>query len=416
MIFLRRAEHLPIAIDFGHQGLKVLQLRESAGTLSVMAAAQAAVEVGGSLSGTERVAVAIPQLRRLFHEGGFSGRQIGVVLPREFVQVKTIRLPVLPENDLKSAIELEARDLFTLSPDKLSIRFIPAGEVKQGNDVKLEVIVLAVETRLIDHLLEQMNQLGLVVASLDFEPCAMYRGIERFVRRKEDENEVSVMVDIGAAQSQVVIGRGREVTFAKSIEIGSNKLSDCVARKLSLSLSEAASLRRRFASMDPSEKDPVRQTVIDATRNMMSDLAHEVSLCLRYYSVTFRGQRPGKVRLAGGEANDPTIRQAMVQSLTVPIEVYHPFAGIQTRGTMIDSLEGSLSEWGVAFGAALRHMKANVRRTADAEPRYGRRKGDAPVVEVVDLSAAIKTATVPDAPTATADHRRNGRHEEASHA
>jgi len=410
MIFLSRSEHLPIAIDLGHESVKVLQLQERGGALAVMAAAQQVMD-SGELAGSDRVAIAIPHLRRLIHEGGFRGKQVAAVLPREFVKVKTIRLPVLPESDLKSAIELETGDLFTLPPEQLSIRFIPAGEVKQGTEPRLEVIVLAVETRLIDHLLEQFNQLGMIVSSLDFEPCAMYRGIERFVRRKEDENEVSVMVDIGAAQSQVVIGRGRDVTFTKTIEIGSRKLSDCVGRKLSLSQSEAASLRRRFAALDPAEKDPVRQTVVDATRNMMSDLAHEVSLCLRYYSVTFRGQRPTKVRLLGGEANDPSLRQALTQSLTVPVEIYHPFGGIKTSGTIIDSREGSLSEWGVAFGAALRHVKNTVQRHTDPQQRFGRREGDASVVEVVDLSAAIKTAGVME----TTEPRRS-RTEEATHA
>jgi type IV pilus assembly protein PilM len=332
-------------------------------------------------------------------------------MPRELVQVKTIRLPSLPESEMRAAIETEARTLFTSAPENLSIRFIPAGEVRQGAEVRQEVIVLAVETAAIEQLLEQFSQAGLIVDSLDFEPSSMYRGIERFVRRKEDENEVSVLVDIGAGQSQVVIGRGRDVTFVKAIDIGGQKISDCVARKLGLSLSEAASLRRRFASTPSTEKDPVRQTVLDATRSMISDLAHEVSLCLRYYSVTFRGQRPSKLRLLGGEANDPTIRTAMSQSLAVPVEVYQPFHGITTAHTQIDTLEGSLGEWGVCFGAALRAVRNQVSRNAVANPAFGRRKSDAAVVEVVDLTTAIKTAGVME----TADPRRT-RNEEVSHA
>jgi hypothetical protein len=152
--------------------------------------------------------------------------------------------------------------------------------------------------------------------------------------------------------------------------------------------------------------------VLDATRSMISDLAHEVSLCLRYYSVTFRGQRPSKLRLLGGEANDPTIRTAMSQSLTVPIEVYHPFHGITTGQTLLDTLDGSLGEWGVCFGAALRGVRNQVTRNPAATPGFGRRKSDsAAVVEVVDLSTAIKSAGVLE----TSDARRT-RNEEVTHA
>ncbi len=398
MIFLRRHEHLPIAIDIGHDNLKLLQLQEHAGALSVVAAMQQTVE-SENLTGLDRTAVAMPLIKQIIQQSGFRSRRIVPVLPREFVQVKTLRLPPLPESEMKLAIENETRTLFSVPSEKLSIRFIPAGEVRQGTESRQEVIVLAVETRLIDNLLEQFNQIGLIVDALDFEPCALYRGIERFVRRKEDELEVSVLVDIGAEQSQVVIGRGRDVTFVKSIEIGSRKISECVSRKLSLSLSEAASLRRRFAAMDPNEKDPVRQTVSDATRSMIGDLVHEISLCLRYYSVTFRGQRPGKIRILGGEANDPSIIAALTQAMTVPVVVCQPFQGVVRTGTILDSPESTLSEWGVAFGASLRMAKNMLTRGSEAQSGpYGRRKSDASLVEVVDLSTEIKTAGVMEAP------------------
>ncbi len=397
MIFLRRAEHLPIGIDLGHQNLKMVQINQRAETLSVQAAAQRACETDG-LSGINRLGVLIPQVKRLIQTAGFRGKNVVAVLPRELVQIKTLRLPSLPESEMKLAIESETRDLFSVAAGQLAIRFIPAGEVRQGTETRHEVIVMAVETALIEQILEQFNHAGLIVDSLDFEPAAMYRGLERFVRRKEDENEVSVMVDIGAEQSQVVIGKGREVTFVKSIEIGSRKINDCVARKLSLDVTEAASLRRRFAAMESPDKDPVRQTVLDATRNMIGELAHEVSLCLRYYSVTFRGQRPAKLRLLGGEANDPAIRQAMTQSLAVPVQIYQPFQGIDIGQTSLATLDGSLSEWGVAFGAALRRISGSVHRSAEESQSFGRRKNDASVVEVVDLSAEIKTAGVMEAP------------------
>jgi type IV pilus assembly protein PilM len=414
MIFLRSANHLPIGVDLGFDSIKLLQLQQRGGGLAVRAVAQHFVPDAEKSTGEKRVAYAIGQLRELMRDSDFRGRQVVAVLPREYVQVKTIRLPVLPDVEMQSAIQLEARNLFTADPETLVTRFIPAGEVRQGTESRMEVIVLAVETRLINSLLDQYHAAGLVVDSLDFETCSVYRGIERFVRRKEDENEVNVLVDIGSRQSQVIIGRGRDITFTKSIDIGGRMLSECVSRKLSLSLDEACSLRRRIASLDPEDKDPVRQAVMDATRNALSDLAREVSLCLRYYSVTFRGQRPAKVRLLGGEARDPNLQQTMAASLTVPIELYHPCYGIESSAAAAIAPDEAMSEWSVAFGAALRRVKPNAVRRTDLATRSfgGRRRDDASVVEVVDLSAAIKTAGVHDAH----EPRPAKRAEEAAHA
>lgn len=410
MIFLRRAEHLPIGVDFGHEQLKLLQLREHNQNLSVHAAEYHPVD-SSAVTGVNRVESLIPQVKSIIQTRGFSGKHVVAVLPREWVQVKTIRIPQLAESDMESAIQTESRQLFAIPAEKLTVRFIPAGEVRQGAETRQEVIVLAVEVMLIENLLERFHQSGLIVDSLDFEAQAIYRGVERFVRRKEDENEINVLVDLGAYQSQVVIGRGRDVTFVKTIDIGGQKINECVAKKLNLTLEEAASLRRRFAVMSSTEKDSVRQTVQDATRGIINELVHEVSLCLRYYSVTFRGQRPGKVRLLGGQANDPSIQTAFSQSLAVPVELYHPFQGIDIQHTPIEPLEGALGEWGACFGAALKGVRNPVTRNTSGTTGFGRRKTDTGIVEVVDLSKVIQSSGATEAL-----NPRKPRNSEVSHA
>ncbi|HEY0009611.1 MAG TPA: pilus assembly protein PilM [Tepidisphaeraceae bacterium] len=384
MIFLRRSKHLPIGVDLGSGGVKLLQLEERQGSLAVIAKAYGAVTEAAP--GETRISQAIAQMGDLIRRGEFRGRQIVLPLPREWVQVKTLRLPVLPEADLQATVRVEAESLFAVKADQLILRTLPAGEVRQGTESRLEVLVLAVEQKSIDQLLEQCNHQGLTVDSMEFEPCCLYRGIERFLRRRDDENEVNVLVDVGVRQSQVVIGRGREITFNKVIDIGGRTFSEMVSRKLGLTLEEASGLRRRFASLDASENDGVRQTVVDATRGAMADLAHEVSLCLRYYSVTFRGQRPARLRLMGGEANDLTLRQILGGSLSVPVEVFRPLQGLIGASTFFSSSE-SLGEWSAAFGAALRRVKHDVSRQLDS-PEH-RRKDDASIVEVVDVGSAV---------------------------
>jgi type IV pilus assembly protein PilM len=387
MNFLSRSEPLPIAVDLGTHSLKLLQLQERGGRLSVLGWAQQSSPV--LTPGADRIGESIASLREMMRGGTFRGSAVTVVLPRECVQVKTLRLPILPEQELQAAIDLESHRIFTKPAQELTVRFVIAGEVKQGAEPRLETIVLAVEKKLIDTMLERFNQAGLYVAAFDYEPCSIYRGISRFVRRKSDEQEVNVLVDIGARQSQVVIGRGQDITFVKMIDIGGDKLSECVARKLGLSLSEACNLRRRLAATDE-ENDPVYQTVADATRTAMEELAHEVALCLRYYSVTFRGQRPARVRLLGGEANDRALCNALSSSLIVPVEVYQPLAGVTHDLPIPDNQP--LCEWGVAFGASLRCLKSTVARDP-AGVGFGRRQNDASLVEVVDLGSAVHSVT-----------------------
>src|SRR5207302_10225294 len=107
------------------------------------------------------------------------------------------------------------RSIFPFDTGQAQVRFLHAGEVRQGADVKQEVIVLAAKNEDVDNFLEQINRCGAIVESLDWEPTAIYRGVERFIRRREDESEVHVLIDVGLRCSQVIIGKGRDISFYK---------------------------------------------------------------------------------------------------------------------------------------------------------------------------------------------------------
>jgi type IV pilus assembly protein PilM len=375
MIVLRRAEHLPIGVDLGQDGVKLVQLRQHKQILSVLHMHHAPVHqapvpgVNDETNEQQRIDASIDVLQKTVRQFDYKGRHLAVTVPRHLVQLKTLRMPVLADD----------ATLFGADAQTLSIRFIPVGEVRQGNDTRLEVIVLAVATSAIELLLQRYERSGFIVSSIDFEPCAIHRGVSRFVRRKDDEHEVNVLIDIGCRQSQVIIGRGNGVTFYKTLDMGTAALDGCVARKLGLDIHDATSLRRRYADGKTDENDPIYAAVVDATRRHLTDLAREVSLCLRYYSVTFRGQRPTRVRLLGGGAGDMTLRQAFAGALSVPVECYDPFVGVQS----VPQTSIASGAWGVAFGAALRHAGQSLQREISTTAR--RRSTDVSMVEVVDL-------------------------------
>ncbi|HLL88549.1 MAG TPA: pilus assembly protein PilM, partial [Tepidisphaeraceae bacterium] len=327
MFRLTRAQVQPIGVDLGHDAVKMLQVEVVGGDqLRVVAAAREEVPHDVRRDPRGRAAAAADVVRRLLRTGGFHGRRVVAALPREALHVKNLRMPVIPAAELDAAVQFEARNVFPFDIDRAQVRCLPAGEVRQGNDHRQEVILLAARDADIEAHVELLHRTGAQVDSLDPEPCALYRVVERFIRRKEDEQDVHVLVEVGWRRAHVVIGRGRDVVFYKPIDVGGRHLTDAVARKLTIAATEAQGLRRRLAETpvppgegDPGRgfRDPVRQAVYDGVRATIEELAREISLCLRYYSVTFRGSRPTRLRLVGGEGCDPVLQAAL--SATLPL-------------------------------------------------------------------------------------------------
>jgi type IV pilus assembly protein PilM len=151
-------------------------------------------------------------------------------------------------------------------------------------------------------------------------------------------------------------------------------LHEALSRKLGISLEEARALRRRLGetgdTSETTKRDSVRQAVFDATRSTLEGLAREISLCLRYYSVTFRGHRPSKVRLLGGEACDPQLRSTLAAGLSVPVEAASPLHSVRYERMRQSDSQGPLCEWAMAFGLSLKLT------TTYFGARDGKRRGD----------------------------------------
>ena len=382
MIRLERTTAQPIGLDLGADSVKLLQLEAGADSLGVLAAARKALcdEHGQTPSDpAELRKTALAAARRLLDTGGFKGKRVVAALPREIVHFKNLRLPMIPAEELPAAIDFEAASIFPFDTAQAHVHFIHAGDVRQAGDTRQEVIVLAARNQDVDTFVEDLSGCGCEIESIDFEPAAIYRCIERFIRRREDEQGVFVLLDIGLRRSQLIMGRGRDISFYKPIDIGGRHLNEAVARKLSLSLDEARALRRRLADgqsqlargedeeaeTDSSDerradqrtelqRDPVRQAVADATRSIIEDLGRAVTLCLRYHSVAFRGHRPARLGIVGGESSDPYVCDVLSTTLGLPIQPESPLRHVDISRMPPGERRGPLSGWAAALGLGLR--------------------------------------------------------------
>ena len=165
-----------------------------------------------------------------------------------------------------------------------------------------------------------------------------------------------------------------------------------MSRKLGLTFDEARALRMRFDDVNdetwqstvisdlviPSTidaNDPIRKAANDATRSAIEELSKEISKCLRYYAVSFRGEPPTQIRLIGGEASDPQLLAILNKRLTVPVELARPLLNLDaTRMKPADKTAAS-STWGMALGLALRFVHGPF-GPRDGKPRNRKTRGE----------------------------------------
>jgi len=358
----------PILLDLGTDGVKMLQMKRVGSTARVSAGGQWRFPPAAGGDPQQRRELAVQAVREMLQAGGFHGRKVTSALSSTELHIKNVRLPHMPAPQLEQAILWEAKERFPFDVEPDRIRHLHAGQVRQGAELRDEIIILAVPAETMEQHLELLGQMGLQPAHVDPESIALFRGFERFLKRSSDEDAVTVLVDLGRGATRVVVARGRRVVFIKSIDIGGQKLIQAVAKQLGISEQEAGELRVRImreSAGGAGEADPagesgddsanVAWTVHDALRGDVAALAKEIALCLRYCSVTFRGFRPDRVTLTGGEAYDPAVRDLLQEHLGIQCVVGQPLKGIDVSNVDFENdRRATLAEWAVCAGLAAR--------------------------------------------------------------
>jgi type IV pilus assembly protein PilM len=359
----------PIGMDPGSRSIKLVQISGD-GTHLVEAArweqadepalaatseapaqasADATSEAAGGDAAVDRLAAALRQAR----EGRrFRGCEVAVCLGRDELFVQNIRVNRQPNSDFDKLVYDEVSGRMPFPADEAELRYLDAGDVRQGDIVRREVLVFACHRPRLEKLLASIEAAGLRPIAVEVEPLALLRCYYTQFRREEDRNQRVALVHVGHAKTCVVIAQGPAAVFVKYIDLGGKHFDEALARHSQMELAEAWALRRQNGDRRADQQDAeVTRSIAEATRPILDKLAHEISLCLRYHSVTFRGQAIKRLILGGGEATS-TLVEMLETRLEVPCELGDPWRSFGSA-----AVSGRKSQWDVAVGLALRNLK-----------------------------------------------------------
>jgi len=365
----------PIGLDISTDSVRMMQLDSIGKAVSAVAAGQRSLPATAVEDPQVHLEYATKAIKELLAECGFRGRRVVTCLSGSQFEIKQARLPRIADHERDSAIQWEANERFDFEVKPQLLHYLVAGEVRVGADIRDEVIMMAADEQDVETHLAMLEAVSLFPIAIDAEPAAVFRPFERFLRRDADVNKVSAIVDIRADNTWVVFSRGRNISFLKSVGLGNVHFTRAISEQLSIDYAEAVQLRRQLAqdagSTDgPAGGEQIRMAVRDALRPVAEELAREISLCLRYCAVTFRGAPPERVTLAGAAVADPYTVELVGESINLDCEVGRPLRGIDLSQVELGrDHRGPLCEWSVAAGLALRELLAlQDRRERNNEP------------------------------------------------
>jgi type IV pilus assembly protein PilM len=376
----------PIGLDIGHNSIKMVQLAINAGHVSVLAADKARIDRRINGDPRERRSFVVSKTKQMLAEGNYRGRKVVSCLPNDVLKITSLRLAETDSDKIEQALRKEVAQRFGLNLDEDAINYVLVGDVRQGDEIKSELVLFAADNESIKNHLELLEEAGLRPVGIDVVPCALFRSFERSLRRQEDRERTMVFVDVGSRFTTVVFSHGREISFVKQIPIGGENFNMEIAAKLGIGVNEAEVLRNSLrmgtttnagrplpssgqssdgsGSHEDGENNKetlenldvsTRQVMVDAINVVAELLTKEISLCFRYYTVTFRGKRVERAVLSGEEAYEKILLNVFKRHLAVEIEMAQPLKGFNMMNLSFDGDgRGLMCEWAVAVGLGLK--------------------------------------------------------------
>lgn len=349
----------PIGLDIGQTMVKMIQLSRQGEIWRVDAAEEADLDPQLEPDSDAWRQAVVDALLRCVQHGGFHGRQVVSCLPGDVLKIKSLRLDTADPEQIEQLIFTEVAPKFGLDAALDEIRYSVAGSVYQGEEIKNEVIFFGIDRSQLAAHIDLLEQAALEPIAIETVPGALFRSFQATLRRREDKEVVSVFVDLGAKYTTVIIGRGQEIAFIKQIPLAGRQFNEQVAARLDIPLEDAMKLRSRLLGADAEGIDSeTARAVRDAMSASVEELAHEISLCFKYYAVTFRGRRPSEAVFAGGEAYESSLMDALRRHLGVEIRIAEPLRGFDlTRAGFDRRRNPQLCEWTIAVGLALKGVE-----------------------------------------------------------
>ena len=328
----------------------------------------------------------------------FKGRTVVSCLPSRDLLVQHLRVAKMEPEHLEKALRFEAVAKVPFNINQGRLCHLVAGEVYDGSESKLEIILMAASASAVARHLNIVERTKVEIASVNVEPCALVNCFAHLLADGPASQGATMFVDLGHACTKVIVTHGRDIAFCRTIGIAGAQLLRAICAQQSLEQADAVPLLcswnaqlgqakatvnsyanhdeqdssgTALATATPSGERPSAEFAEEALEDQtaqsarveealiptLDGLYRELRSCLRYHDVIFGALPVAKVIFLGGLAKNKSLCQHLARGLGLPAQVADPMARIKPEtltGNHSDLVEADrYSEWAVALGLSL---------------------------------------------------------------
>ncbi|MBI2447114.1 MAG: type IV pilus assembly protein PilM [Candidatus Omnitrophica bacterium] len=363
-----------VGLEIRNSVIKVIEVKKAKTSAVVTKIEYIDIPVGVK---EDRDVFVIDSLKSLWKEKKLSRNRVISLIDSPAVETVILRLPVMPEKELQSAIEIKAEASFSLPLEDCNWDYMVLGEVVERNIRKIDILIVSVPHERIKEHLSILKKAGIKPFALSIVPLSLldssrYSGLNKGV--------IAVM-NFSERLTNISILDDGILQFTRDIPLGDEQLNSVTQKTMGMDTAQYVRIR---------DEEGMNSTQFkDALEVSMPCLLSEVSKSFDYYRTRPEKNNPEKVILCGETSTIPGLKEYLASRINKETAVADPFCNLKIDPHIdITKFKVSSSHLNVNVGMGLYEKGINL-----LSPEL-RRKEVTPNQKIIQIIGLVITITL----------------------
>lgn len=336
---------MSVGIDIGSKTIKIAELAGDGGKFSLKAAG--IVGYSGNtvehMTDDKEFADLSAIIKKLFQDSKVSSKDVILALPESQVFTRVVKLPLLTDQEVASAIKWEAEQYIPIPIADAIIQHEILERKEGATPPSVSVLLVAAPRVMVEKYVRVLTMAGLNPVAVETELVALTRSLA-------PANQSVLIVDFGARSTDIAIAKGGQLMFSRSIPTAGEAFTRAVAQGLGVASKQAEEYKRTYG-LSGSQLEGKVGAVLDPVFRVV---AEEIKKAIHFYQTEEKGDSPASLVLSGGTAGLPEVSVKLAKLVGLEVVIGNPFAKVTVDPASLQSLAPYAPVYSIAVGLALR--------------------------------------------------------------
>lgn len=338
---------MSVGLDIGSKTIKVVELDKDGNNFKLKGASVIGYQGTSieNLKDEKEMANLSQIISKFFKEANISSKDVAISLPEAQVFTRSIKFPLLTDQEIASAVKWEAEQYIPIPVKEAVVQHQVLERRENANPPEVAVLLVAAPRNLVDRYIKVLQMAKINVVSIETELVSMVRALA-------PADQTTLLVDFGARSTDIAIASNQKLVFSRSIPTAGEALTRAVAKNLGVEQQQAEQYKRSYG-LSAGQLEGKIKNALDPVFNMVTD---EIKKAIHFYQTEYDGKTPSSTMISGGSAGIPDAVSALSKSLGIEVVVANPFSKVQVSQQAAKSLGGYAPLYSIAVGLALRQV------------------------------------------------------------